>query len=1550
MTHKKRKRQRGFSLIEVVLASSVLTVVVAGSMAMQNYTTHRTVSTSDKAFATQKALQMFEELRSYVQANRESDIAKLQNFSDGANYNQVLTTEKIETSSGTGTIALDLTNPADPLSANPRADGVWKYVRQVQVRPVANDDNARYVTVSVFYADKKNNNQPVSGPPLATLAGILKTNISQDTPTQVYDLFIIAMENAPSWWVDLADLRPSFERTLIDLEQRNPGLVFRRHFVTHFGFGRDPYYMPYINSANTIDAQKLPFAYLYPGRINHALNENYVLGNINGRRRDDSSTDFLSINKRQDSDNPNPSYGIGVDYRDYSLADQFNHVMRYPEQKAMEDRLIQATGETNPLLYKESPSLVTFLEDLNTSSKYKNSIVINLHGELLPVPAIRNYSDPAKAPDLFAQKLDKDPTHTAPGAGLTLPGAGADNTDFTSLRYKRVVTHPENLRYDNPPAGGTPTSDNNSTIRWRVYSYEEIPTGQSALPISSTFNDTTRDNDTIPQISLFIPTIGKGPSYTGVANAGTLNYPSTNLGNSFAPADPKTWITGTLKLERLVGNDNKAYSWWSSGGSGVENIVMTHDFAKPNGSGGYQVNITPAASQTQTDTGAAFINDTYSTALTMAYDRAANSIPVSSTVVVNSTQIDLMGPMTDQNKSDLLNTLIVLDGGTDKEEVVRVTSVDNVPNGSTSGLSAAQITALTNANKNRRLTINRGLKFNHSAMPGFPVSSGTPFSDASLTTSFNTARTSLVTASVGNSSRVSGVTAATAAIAPITRHKDYDVKVIDDVMFGSAEQGIRVILYDTPTRQPRYSTNNTGLDPNYQLDGLEYIPAPVNTTTFNAATGMAATDSLANTNQNVYKNTARWRVNLNTSSFSNSIFNPFASSMVPLETRMVGYRDDMFATPANPLPTGCTPTLNELCDGIWGDGDAYVPNSGSGNQHETQMRKNLYNVSRSYVYMGYAFTDVDSTTTVTGSPTASYRNSVPANTLVIPKTEQAQFMGNPLLNPYLDVKRLNRFNRHFIDYSGNPSGLAGFNAATGPAWDKDNVDLNWLFNLYSTGIMRSNSIYNSITGFSNYYYANGGELGTDGTNATFSLRTQPWSDSVTGTATVDNQNTAVREILQDGGGNGGARVIMDTSSPSANRWRANPFRGEMFPDDELAFWRNNGNLPTLDYASANNAVSGSTPPLRSYYRAPTIANPRPWPSAGGANTHRRMGETGAPGFLNGTSDSNPYTSNTGLTHISTSGNAILTNNPGDAGRQLVDSFNVILADKMNSTRPYIINSSNGKSGAYTSNEMKGIRNRLSFINTTTGAVSSSQTTQNVYYRHDTDLTNRTASAILRLTRPDPANPTSVSGDTPGMVGYALVNGLAASGETGVLDMARFTQTGTLQTFMDAGDRNVPGVASGRTVQLPRVKVTEPRSSQVYVNPTTIPVNFNVSWLRWNDEKYSPAYPNNWYDSTKLVYNIKYSPDNKRSWLYAGTNVKIVSNPPDPADIPQFYDHYNTSYNVAGGPETVMASLDKTWSWNVSSLPKGNYVLRVEAYRVGFDTGWSYHDVFVTIDR
>ena len=42
-------------------------------------------------------------------------------------------------------------------------------------------------------------------------------------PTQVYDLYLIALESVPGWWVFMEAVVPFVESAISELEARNPG-------------------------------------------------------------------------------------------------------------------------------------------------------------------------------------------------------------------------------------------------------------------------------------------------------------------------------------------------------------------------------------------------------------------------------------------------------------------------------------------------------------------------------------------------------------------------------------------------------------------------------------------------------------------------------------------------------------------------------------------------------------------------------------------------------------------------------------------------------------------------------------------------------------------------------------------------------------------------------------------------------------------------------------------------------------------------------------------------------------------------------------------------------------------------------------------------------------------------------------------------------------------------------------------------------------------------------------------------------------------------------
>lgn len=390
------KKQGGFTLVEVMVSLVIIGFATITIFSFLTSMARQTANVKNQTFATQKAIQIMEELRSLV--GRTDRIGILDNYDNGSNYSAFLTTED--------TLALG-NDPANSLSGNIRIGTGWRYLRQVSIVKETADPFMRKVYVRVYLTDNNNPAQPKTL--LAQSVSIIRTSVAGCISTQVMDVYFICIENIPGWWTATADLKPMTDELISDLQTRNPGLEIRSHWVTRLAYGRDTYYTPYINNETRADAlSDLTSVYYYPGLIQKRTSGGvdydeyyYVPDNISGR---------INIE------------GTITNASSYALADQFNNGVRYPEE---EQSYQQYGGEI---------SLRMLLEKMNSSpSQLTNVLIVNLHGELLPIPPMRNYSDAAKDP--------------------------ASNPNV------RVVTHPEYLSYSSSP----------NSVTLRVYPYVMNP-------------------------------------------------------------------------------------------------------------------------------------------------------------------------------------------------------------------------------------------------------------------------------------------------------------------------------------------------------------------------------------------------------------------------------------------------------------------------------------------------------------------------------------------------------------------------------------------------------------------------------------------------------------------------------------------------------------------------------------------------------------------------------------------------------------------------------------------------------------------------------------------------------------------------------------------------------------------------------------------------------------------------------------------------------------------------------------------------------------------
>jgi hypothetical protein len=520
-------RQAGFTFAELAFALLILViggVVLINHLAV-NYTT--TQSERDRVFAFSKAQAILSEIQNVVDRN-DVDAVALDTLDDGFVNRPTLSIQ--------GTAGV-LIAPDHVVSGNMQRNGQWLWSRRITVQPFAGVDNrnVRYVTVRVFRKDDQGNDRP-----LADLSAVVNSAGDAYPSTQVYDLYLFAVENVPGWWVFMDSMKPFMESMIMDLQTRNPGLQFRTHWITKASFGRNQGYRPYTNEV--LDSiQPVSEVYHYPGRMpdGSASAFYYVPDNMRAR----INVEGVERHGYDAALNPYP----------YALADFFNNAMRYDDEKALWEarvrvieareqaiRAAQLAGTTPPSelddMSKE-PTLRLFLEDLNTDpAKYRNAMIVNLHGELLPMPALRNYSDPAKS-----------------------------QVAYPNLR---VVTHPEELRTKNNDAGVT------SPLRFRMYAFG-YETATVPYPAGSLMAD--------PMVVEFVginltdalnPTKLKADCVLqnvrgGVTVGGTTNYSG--------------WLPAKHSTDALIANEMFYRAQWVPPSGGVDGFTRVYLYNTPIG-------------------------------------------------------------------------------------------------------------------------------------------------------------------------------------------------------------------------------------------------------------------------------------------------------------------------------------------------------------------------------------------------------------------------------------------------------------------------------------------------------------------------------------------------------------------------------------------------------------------------------------------------------------------------------------------------------------------------------------------------------------------------------------------------------------------------------------------------------------------------------------------------------------------------------------------------------------------------------------------------------
>lgn len=493
--------QRGYTLVELAIATLILGTLASSVMMARTFMAKQTVATNDQAYASEKAIQMYEELRALVGGNEEG-VKILDNYDSGSGYDPILTTDK------TVDTGLASANPADPLSGNRQTNGHWRYLRQVTVIPVPNDAYARQVTVRLFkYAG--DNSPNVGGTLLAVIGGVLRSISTVTPPSQVMDVYILQVNTVPAWWSDMNTIDQYMASAIADIQNRNPGLIIRPHYITRSAYGRDPFYTPYTNLTNGTDQAASPWVYFYPGMVPQLGGTYgcgceaiyYNPGSGTYPDKGDPNSLLMSGGFMVDSSGTSiqgPAISQFSTCPAYTVADQYNNAIRYPDEVAIYNQVSYAASlvnnsAANGIGVSIANTAVTeisermLLEGMNSApASFQNSMIINLHGELLPLPPMRDYSDAAKDPGgwLTNNYVNSTPATFIPSSALGFNNMAATFVNGTS--GLRVTAHPELLYYPGQTSTSTAV-----TFKLRVYAYYDpatsTPSGDPFVPAISIF-------------------------------------------------------------------------------------------------------------------------------------------------------------------------------------------------------------------------------------------------------------------------------------------------------------------------------------------------------------------------------------------------------------------------------------------------------------------------------------------------------------------------------------------------------------------------------------------------------------------------------------------------------------------------------------------------------------------------------------------------------------------------------------------------------------------------------------------------------------------------------------------------------------------------------------------------------------------------------------------------------------------------------------------------------------------------------------------------------
>ena len=531
----------------------------------------------------------------------------------------------------------------------------------------------------------------------------------------------------------------------------------------------------------------------------------------------------------------------------------------------------------------------------------------------------------------------------------------------------------------------------------------------------------------------------------------------------------------------------------------------------------------------------------------------------------------------------------------------------------------------------------------------------------------------------------------------------------------------------------------------------------------------------------------------------------------------------------------------------------------------------------------------------------------------VPFSERHQINGDPRHCPYADTDRTGTTAAHGYNWFwDNMSNGAGDNRSKWLAFDGGRLKDRWLGRAdhdvgrlsqwLRAGLTSSEALWTTLTGFSYYYLSLGGDIGYDSANGY--SNSIPMDGKPFGLSGDVYENT-----ITDGGGTssirGSRKYARSNTGASAGiraggYWWSKPWLGELFDDATYADqWAILGNLRANTGSTAGeyhlvrkDGVTGSQQPL-------------------GTTIQNSMSRTAAEGC---TSIFNIGTSSSTFHHQYKSGQV---GSLVEDGTQLSENYNFPLPTTAAISRPFHLaigyNGGVGNEFGYTSEYPR--HDRVpSFAATTTIRVRGWW-----------------AARSSGLRQPG-ANPRAA---------YIVVNGIDRTTESGSAFIARYSMLSLIHSFFGSG---VPG-SLNRVSQVPRLEIKSPTLITELEDPTSIEVRWGIEWTRWDGNKYTDSYPDDFTQSeADLTYVPMYSTNGGQNWV-----SMLDGQPVTPGEVPWIEglgpDPAQTRQDSnSGGDETL------TWPTPAGTFGQGSYLIRIEAFRNSEALHYTQHMEKIYVNR